>query len=384
MIACAFLRQLPPRRLRRLALRHGEPMLPPTDDTADAGPATSDAPPGANRGQVLVMMGLFLVSLMGMLGLATDVGFAMAAQRAVQGAADAGALAGAREIARYTTAAPTKSGPAVTAVVTANAFAGITPTVYQCEYIGDNWGVVGQCTSNVPSNASGSRVRTRATFDTYFIQVVPGAPDEVTVKGYAKARVQKAGYSTGGPFIICGPHSWAVFSVAGLPVNLDIPIWVNGKINPSAVGVTYRVHDPQLNQTSGVKKDAGCKAKSARFNGLNDMSENDGKTVNQWFDYDEGTRAGPARSAVDGVEGCDTTDESPYNCIMILPIATNNPEETNNSKQVYVVGWAAFHITQAAANRHNAKLLDDYVLPGPGADGWCRDCGGAVVIRLIW
>jgi len=33
---------------------------------------------------------------------------------------------------------------------------------------------------------------------------------------------------------------------------------------------------------------------------------------------------------------------------------------------------------------HNATLLDDYILSGTGANSWCRDCGGAVVIRLIW
>src|SRR5215213_3469056 len=30
---------------------------------------------------------------------------------------------------------------------------------------------------------------------------------------------------------------------------------------------------------------------------------------------------------------------------------------------------------------HNATLLDDYILSGTGANSWCRDCGGAVVIR---
>jgi len=33
---------------------------------------------------------------------------------------------------------------------------------------------------------------------------------------------------------------------------------------------------------------------------------------------------------------------------------------------------------------HNAILLDDYILSGTGANSWCRECGGTVVIRLIW
>jgi len=69
---------------------------------------------------------------------------------------------------------------------------------------------------------------------------------------------------------------------------------------------------------------------------------------------------------------------------MILPIATNNPAKSGNSKKVYVVGFAAFNVTTVDSNTHNATLLDDYITSGSGTDTWCRDCDGAVVIRLIW
>ena len=38
-------------------------------------------------------------------------------------------------------------------------------------------------------------------------------------------------------------------------------------------------------------------------------------------------------------------------------------------------------ITKVDADRHNATLLADYIVSGPGTDTWCRDCGGAVVVR---
>ena len=44
---------------------------------------------GAHRGQVLILFAGFR-GLMGMLGLATDVGYTLAARRTAQGAADAG------------------------------------------------------------------------------------------------------------------------------------------------------------------------------------------------------------------------------------------------------------------------------------------------------
>ena len=67
-------------------------------------------PKGASRGQVVVMFGVFLVGLMGLLALATDLGVAFAERRAMQNAADAGALAGARQVARWTAADPTAAG----------------------------------------------------------------------------------------------------------------------------------------------------------------------------------------------------------------------------------------------------------------------------------
>ncbi|HEY7034867.1 MAG TPA: TadE/TadG family type IV pilus assembly protein [Thermomicrobiales bacterium] len=342
---------------------------------------------GAERGQIIVMFALFLVAMMGVLGLATDVGYSMAAKRSVQGAADSGAMAGARMIARYTTAAPTSALSEVTTVVQKNTFGPVTPTVLSCEYIGNNWSVVGTCNQNVPANAAGARVKTRATYKTWFIRVLPGAPKTVTVGGYAKARVQSAAKSLpDAPFIVCGINSWDVTSNptgkgASVGTNLSILASTSPmKINPAAVGHTFRVHDPSLDQ----KGNADCSSQADRFKGLSKQSANAGKTAGSWFTYDTGDKAGPTQTKVEGVEGCAADTDAPYDCVMVLPIATNSPAESGNSKQVYVVGFAAFYVTTVDSNSHNAKLLDDYIMPGAGTDTWCRDCGGTVVIRLIW
>lgn len=348
-----------------------------------------DEPPErAHRGQVLIMFAGFMIALMGLLGLATDVGYAMAARRAVQGAADAGAIAGARVIARYP--AMTTAQSEVNAIVAQNTFGSAVPALASCEYIGNNWGVVGTCNQTVPSSAAGARVRTRLTIDTFFIQVVPGAPDSYTVTGYAKARVQTANVAPladQSPFIICGDSAWDVTSnptskSTGTGSNMAIfssksPF----KINPSAVGRIFRVHDPQLDK----KGNADCSSQADRFKGLADQTKNAGKTAPAWFYYDTGTKAGPTREKVNGAEGCAANTPEPYNCVMLIPVATNNPAESGNSKQVYVVGYAAFKVTTVDSNSHNAQLLDDYIITGVGgSDTWCQACGGTVVIRLIW
>jgi Flp pilus assembly protein TadG len=341
-------------------------------------------PAGTTRGQILVLFALFAVGLMGMLGLATDVGYAMAARRAAQGAADAGALAGARQLAKYTSGSVSIQSE-VNTVVTANNFGpSITPSLYNCEYIGNNWAVVGTCNQSIPSNAAGVRVRTRVTFQPFFIQVVPGVSNNLVAAGYAKARVENADVAAlDAPFIICGKASWAVMSASGSAIDQNIPILnASNKINSAAVGVTYRVHDPQLANHYA----ADCNSKADRFKGLADQSRNSGITsLPAWFGYDTGTKAGPTRAKVNGTEGCATNTSEPYNCVMILPIATNSPAESGNAKQVYVVGYAAFWVTTVDANSHNARLLDDYLIKGvEGAPNWCRDCGGVVVVRLIW
>jgi Flp pilus assembly protein TadG len=375
------MRKPSPHSFRLSSLAHGA-----TTPEKFASPEPEPERSGANRGQVLILFAAFIVGLMGMLGLATDVGYALAARRTVQGAADAGAIAGARAMARYKTSAPTSAQADVNSLVASNKFGSYTPSVDSCEYIGAEFSVVGTCNQTVPSSAAGTRVKTKLTVDTFFIKVVPGAPKTVTVRGYAKARVQNASVSApASPFIICGYRAWDVTSKPNTNskndgVNTDIladdsPM----RISQAAVGKIFRVHDSQLK----LKGNAKCSIPSADWKGLNDQAANVGKSVPGWLNYDNGTQAGPTREKVNGAEGCAANTQDPYNCVMLIPIA--KPSPTPSNAQVYVVGYAAFKVTTVGSNTHNAQLLDDYIVTGGGATtGWCRDCGGPVVIRLVW
>src|SRR5687767_9398378 len=83
----------------------------------------------APRGQVILMFALFLTVIVGVLGLAVDVGFAVSQRRSMQNAADAGALAGTHVVSK----SPTGSAQAaVVEVVNKNAMDGGTIGAITC------------------------------------------------------------------------------------------------------------------------------------------------------------------------------------------------------------------------------------------------------------
>jgi hypothetical protein len=274
----------------------------------------------------------------------------------------------------------------VTSVVQKNTFGSLTPTIKSCEYIGEDWSVVGTCDQNVPTNAAGARVKTRGTYNTWFIHVIPGAPKTITVSGYAKARVQNATKTPAdAPFIICGDKAWNVTSNptgTGSAIGTTLSLLSSTSpmmINPSAIGKTFRINDPQLYAKSGVN----CGASSSQFTGLADQTANAGKSAGSWFTYLTSGTPGAVKTKVEGAGGCAAGKSAPYGCVMLLPIAKTETA-SGGQPQLHVVGFAAFQITQVNTTTHNATLLDDFITVGTGGDTWCRDCGGAVVIRLIW
>ena len=68
--------------------------------TSPAGSWQANASEGASPGQILIMFAIVLTSLLGAVGLAVDLGVAFSQRRTMQTAADAGALAGTRLIAK--------------------------------------------------------------------------------------------------------------------------------------------------------------------------------------------------------------------------------------------------------------------------------------------
>jgi Flp pilus assembly protein TadG len=331
-------------------------------------------PPGASRGQILIMFALFLVGLLGVLGLAMDLGMAFAQRRTMQNAADASAIAGARVVLRSNTSSPSVALGDVTTFAQANAM-NTTPQVQSCLYINDAGGTVGNCSSGVPSGATGVRVAVQETHQTFFIRVVPGAPSTVTVSANAQANVQRfANYPADGPFLVCGRNTRVASGTSSGTMNIISGSSGNWSINQAADEVTFEIHGPQAET---------CKAKASRYKGAADQVANRNRTVppEQWFNYDEGTVAGPVSADVPGVGGC-KAGQVIDNCVAFLPVVVDNPEETGNSRQLWTVAFLAFYITEPKANEHYGKLLIHYVVSGQSQTGWNPNYVGAVVIRM--
>ena len=146
-------------------------------------------------GQVLVIVALGLVSIMAMVGLVIDGGYAWGQQRHTQNGADAMALAGATTLAQNLAGTyPAKTngdvGCAVAAAASANGVAG--PTAIYTDIVGNplNPSVkVGDCAAGqgglVPSAAAGVKATGHRTFNTFLAGVI--GFDTMTARASASA-----------------------------------------------------------------------------------------------------------------------------------------------------------------------------------------------------
>ncbi len=344
---------------------------------------------GASRGQIVILFAFFSIAMLGMLGLAMDLGMAFAQKRTIQNAADAAALAGARQVARYTPAVPTSAEPETTQFATGSTdhIGSTSQTLFYCKYVDYSGGEQGDCNAPVTPPATGVRVKVREQHQTFFIRVIPGAPTTVTTEATAMAFVERFTTPTGdAPFLLCGSSSWAITDEnnnalgGNKGVSLNILTAAN-KINPAYVGYTFRIHDNSLSQgnVASPASQAGCGTTSASFNGLAG-SGNQNASIAGWFDYQTGTQVGNVTVDVPGVGGCRAGQNT--NCVMFLPVAKSTPTPT--ARQMYVVTLAPFRITCGGSNcqYHDATLVDDFIVSGPSSRDWCRDCNGTVVVRM--
>lgn len=334
-----------------------------------------------SRGQILILVAFLFVALIGALGLAIDLGYAFAQRRTVQNAADAGAIAGARAITKWSTTNNTVTAlPDVQDIVDRNKMGSTNQTIETCEYVNDSDTAVGTCGSVVPATATGVRVTVRETHSTFFIHAVPGAPNTVSTKALAIAHVQaiQPGNSDG-PFIVCGSDT-KLFG-GGNGNRMDI-LTSTGEINDAAIGQTFEVHSPQVSR---------CGLGDSSFKGIAAQGGNVGKKLNQWWDGDTGTQAGPMREEVNGIQGCKIGTPEPYNCVMFLPIATNNPPgyKDGSTPKFTIKAMGAFYVTSCGSNCHKGTLLGGYSVSPPaglpdwtGSNGWVRGGDGTVTVRL--
>jgi Flp pilus assembly protein TadG len=337
----------------------------------------------ASRGQVIIMFAVLASALIGMLGLSIDGGMYFYARRSAQAAADAGAMAGARQVAKWATSNKVSAEAEVNQLVADNRFGNATIAVESCKYIGtDGRDLTESCSVEVPSAAAGVHVRTRVLIPTFFIRVLPGAPTTSTAYGDAKAMVQRAkGLVTDAPFIACGASGWDVTDEPTTKNGGTMrPVLdTNNQIRHDAINRIYRIWDSNLEGTSDCREGSQFKGLSAQ---LSDEIDN---TVPTDLTFKSGFEAGPTLSAVNGPGGCGEDVSNGNGCVMILPIGANDPDGKGNDKQIRVVAFGAYLMSEVPGNTKgfNGKLLSGYTLSGEGESGWSRGDSSPIVIRMV-
>ncbi len=207
------------------------------------------------RGQVLVIVAFAMVALLGMTGVAVDLGFGVAHRRQVANAAEAAAIVGAQALARhivwtntpadlraklglpttdpYPTSAAIWQEMETAAAATVKPFTdlGATQTVLlawpavadnllEASYIvpGTNApngtqgpalasSASGAVAGAPPANAVGVRVFARLRYGTFFARILGNCCESVAVADTARAVLKPLtgnGPGEGGPFIVCG------------------------------------------------------------------------------------------------------------------------------------------------------------------------------------
>ncbi len=333
----------------------------------------------AQAGQILLMFALVSTAMLGVLGLATDLGISFAGRRSVQNAADAAALAGARSVAKSVITPTITAATEVNALTALNGFTMATsgPAVENCQYVDDSDTALGACSSTVPSAATGVLVTVVETHPTFFIRLLPGAPDSATTRATAIAHVMIPKLIGVGPFIPCATDT-VLTSGGKLDIlKLEGGVW---KINTAAVGKTFNIHNP--NQHNFNK----CGISSSQYKGVADQNANASLSAPpaKYFGYSTGNVSSVSAS-VQGINGCQV-GQPLHNCVAYLPIAIMDGEhaviETGTSKQVWTIGFAAFLIIETSSNTHSGTLLDNYIVKGPAELGWTPDYFGPISIKL--
>ena len=373
--------------MRRIWLRH-------TTDSSHSSQQRRRQP-----GQVLVLFALASIPIMGFVGLSIDGGNILAQRRIAQNGADAGALAGARDMMASLPngGGPLSGEPFTTARKYAeeNAKSGnqleltVTP-----EYINNSGTVVYDKTT-----ANGLRVTVTKRFPTYFISVL-GISD-FTVSAVAAGKIQRwpGGY---GPFVVCSDGLKA--DLGSDKTHEDPDDFLPGgllnfgtdppTVRPEAMGQDFFVHGPPVGQNDG---DCGWEPSGSNFKGNGKEAQTTLCTSTPcWFDYTNGTDVGKIEVHVAALPGCEGLPETYTDgCVAILPVSVRKGStyDTCGSpappSAECVRAWVPFQLKKGTGSScgsdgscHIGRIVNTVLLTSaPGVD--CTPpCSGPLVVKL--
>jgi Flp pilus assembly protein TadG len=389
---------------------------------------------GALSGQTVVFFALASLVLMGMLGLALDAGYDFAQRRTMQNAADAAAMAGAKQIAAK------KTSGIRTIVDTVASQNGVTDTsLLNCVYIKNDYqttkSTYGDCTQAPTSDVSGVQVSARETHGTFVMRVLGIATSGTGATAAAQVQVFSSIDNGQAPFLPCGVDT-ELDGTISLPVpppnsppntpnqtlselsllvydangnayineqaysydwkalhdpNTGMPPLLTGQLEagqPSTASLygynnyvdpVFAIHGPNRIQTCGIGSNSW---KGDNLDtGLTSIPTNGPPGVT--IPAGTGTRSGPVRN-VPGIGGCKTNQSD--NCIMILPIVDQGQSNGHNAT-VNARVFAAFYVTDVGSghsgNAHDGQLIKNYPIFGPGSNVYTNSYTGPVTINFI-
>jgi Flp pilus assembly protein TadG len=315
---------------------------------------------GAEEGQTLVVFVLFMFAVLGMAGLAIDVGHWYQEKQAVQAEADAAALAGVSQLPNGWSSALS----AASANFAKNAKAGDSPTYTNTTY-----------QTNHDSLTVSVTRQSRTFFTTIFgINSVPiTAAAQATVQSYTTVTsnhdimpwgVMKNSFTPGQPYQIYTDNSSSNNGALSLP-------YVNNVNCPVPNGAS-----PYRDEISGALN--ACPI-----------------SINEMIDVKPGQNAGPTRQGIDSritnwkplnqiVSFSDpahaTVLDASSKQLVMIPIVEDPNGGTNwlnGSGQIRVIGFAWFVITGPPGYTNNGKTvtgvfvgLEDPTQAGDQTGGW--------------
>ncbi|MDQ2684109.1 MAG: Tad domain-containing protein, partial [Chloroflexota bacterium] len=104
-----------------------------------------EVPRQASRGQIMILFALFLTAMLGVLGLAMDVGYAVSQRRMMQNAADLAAISGALSVANYSENNIIAALTTVQSTIDGNQTHEGSPALEVCNYVNDALATVASC-----------------------------------------------------------------------------------------------------------------------------------------------------------------------------------------------------------------------------------------------
>lgn len=325
-----------------------------------------------DRGAVLVLFAIALVSLLALVGLVIDGGRAYGERRQMQNAADAAAMAATRQLDQVLTGKVANASTIDAAARDAAERNGAIRATVTCDLVRFDRSVLGACPTGsslspaAQSAAAGVRVTAESRKDTVFLQVVDHR--SFTARADATAQIGRPGGTFVTPFLFCGTAPGHVPKVL-LP---DATSATGFTVNAAAVGTEYQIYG---NDIKTLGRDCGNPSSSFRGN----VNTSGTFAVPGDWDSDTGNANGPTLRLVSSGSVC--TNGFTTGCVLVLPLCPRSNGRTGTNFRTYCTDLGLFEVSYVANHDIRAFFRGPAAL-NQGAIVGPADPNGARIVAL--